>query len=235
MTSEQVAEQLAPAELKELDVTNKWSMVNGQWSINDNGHKTGIDGNTLYLNFKDASSIKAGTPYIIRWASGTNVTGPVFNGVTVSSGSADGVKSADGTVTFQGTYSPTLLVKDDPANLFLGDGNKLYWPNVDGFYVNAFRAYFILSDDTSEPGVIRQFVLNFGEESTAISEIVNSKSVNSKSVNSKSVNSKSVNSNCYDLQGRRVASAEANASLFTLPSSLKPGLYILNGRKFIIR
>ena len=32
-----------------------------------NGYKTGLDGNTLYLNFKDAKSIEAGKPYIVKW------------------------------------------------------------------------------------------------------------------------------------------------------------------------
>ncbi|MBR4842326.1 MAG: hypothetical protein IK006_04450, partial [Bacteroidaceae bacterium] len=34
-----------------------------------NGHKTGLDGSTLYLNFKDATSIVAGWPYIVKRAS----------------------------------------------------------------------------------------------------------------------------------------------------------------------
>ncbi len=39
----------------------------------------------------------------------------------------------------------------------------------------------------------------------------------------------------YDLQGRRIGSAEANSSLFTLHSSLKKGIYIINGKKIVIR
>ena len=38
----------------------------------------------------------------------------------------------------------------------------------------------------------------------------------------------------YDLQGRRV-SAEANSSLFTLHSSLKKGLYIRGGKKYLVK
>ena len=38
----------------------------------------------------------------------------------------------------------------------------------------------------------------------------------------------------YDLQGRRVK-AEANSSLFTLHSSLKKGVYIVNGKKVIVK
>ena len=39
----------------------------------------------------------------------------------------------------------------------------------------------------------------------------------------------------YDLQGRKIAKAEANSSLFTLPSSLNKGLYIVNGKKVVIK
>lgn len=36
-------------------------------SRENNGHKTGFDNGTLYLNFKDATSIKAGLPYIVGY------------------------------------------------------------------------------------------------------------------------------------------------------------------------
>ena len=39
----------------------------------------------------------------------------------------------------------------------------------------------------------------------------------------------------YDLQGRRVDNAEANSSLFTLHSSLKKGVYIVDGKKTVVR
>ena len=39
----------------------------------------------------------------------------------------------------------------------------------------------------------------------------------------------------YDLQGRRIGSAEANSSLFTLHSSLKKGINIIGGKKIVIK
>jgi len=39
----------------------------------------------------------------------------------------------------------------------------------------------------------------------------------------------------YDLQGRRVGSAEANAPNSTLNSKLKKGVYIVNGRKVVVK
>ena len=71
--------------------------------------------------------------------------------------------------------------------------------------MNAFRAYFHLSD----PNAARSFVLNFGDETTGISEIVNSKSSNGKYFTVGGT----------ELQGK--------------PS--QRGIYIQNGRKVVIK
>ena len=47
---------LAKAVIKELDTETAYD-----------GHKTGFEDGTLYLNFKDAESIVAGQPYIVKW------------------------------------------------------------------------------------------------------------------------------------------------------------------------
>jgi len=195
MTEEQVSAQLAPAALMELDTEGTYG-----------GHKTGLEGTTLYLYFKNANTITAGRPYIIKWAEGgTDITNPVFNAVTISSANCAGIPSADGTVTFQGTYAPAPLAKDDPSNLYLGASNMLYWPAGDNFKVNPFRAYFKLSDGTNAS----RFVLNFDNgESTTVDGL------------QFTVDS---GETLYDLQGRRV-----NASP-------KKGIYIKQGRKVIIK
>jgi hypothetical protein len=196
MTEEQVSAQLAPAALMELDTEGTYG-----------GHKTGLEGTTLYLYFKNANTITAGRPYIIKWTEGgTDVTNPVFNAVTISSANCAGIPSADGTVTFQGTYAPAPLAKDDPSNLYLGASNMLYWPEGDNFKVNAFRAYFKLSDGTNAS----RFVLNFdnGESTTSVDGL------------QFTVDS---GETLYDLQGRRV-----NASP-------KKGIYIKQGQKIIVK
>ena len=154
MTAEQVTAQLAPTALMELDTDGTYD-----------GHKTGLDGTKLYLNFKNASDIRAGVPYIIKWDSGTNLANPVFRGVTMTSGIPAGITSQDNAVTFQGTYAPATLTAA-PTNLYLAADNGLYYPKADGFKVNAFRAYFQVPSNSSA----RQFVLNFGDgETTGIS------------------------------------------------------------------
>ena len=192
MTAAQVTAQLNPTELKELDVAGNYA------------HATGLESSTLYLNFKDATTITAGKPYIIRWSSGENLVNPTFTGVVMGNGSAPtGISSTDGTVTFQGLYAPVHLPKDDKTNLYLSDDNTLNWPNVDGYYVNAFRAYFHLNDADNT----REFVLNFDDDTTTgISEerrVKNEESV-------------------YNLSGQRVEKPK------------KGGLYIVGGKKLII-
>ena len=86
---------------------------------------------------------------------------PKFEGVTVKN-----VKNSvmTGDVEFIGTYAPTALAKDDVTNLYLGSNNTLYYPNVDGFKVNAFRAYFKVSDSLGAMGF--NIIADFGDGST---------------------------------------------------------------------
>ena len=163
MTAEQVTAQLAPGALMELDAT---STVNG--------HVTGIEDGTLYLNFKDASAITAGVPYIIKWAAGgANITNPTFSSVTIANSATAGYvvgTGADGNVTFLGCYDPVLLTANDQSVLYLSSGNTLYYPSTDKT-IGAFRAYFQLDDAVAYNAPIRHIVLNFGdEESTDIKD-----------------------------------------------------------------
>lgn len=158
MTADQVTAQLAPSALKELDT-----------EAGSYDHITGIDGNTLYLNFKDATAITAGTPYLIKWASGDDIVNPRFTSVTFTSENPTEVESSDDAVTFLGTYSPAALAKDDKTNRYLASDNTLYWPNVDNFKVNAFRAYFKLNETAVTNA--RKIVLRFGDNITDIEEV----------------------------------------------------------------
>ena len=174
-------------------------------------HITGLDGTTLYLNFKTAESIVAGKPYIIKWASGDPFT-PVFNNVTLVAGSPAEVKSeesTDGSVSFIGTYGPVGLTKDNQNNLFLGADNTLYWPSVDNYTVNAFRAYFLVN----APATARQFILNFGDDTTT--------GIDGASLNNKE---QRIKNQYFDLSGRKLDGR---------PS--RPGIYMRNGQKVIIK
>jgi hypothetical protein len=128
----------------------------------DDGKQTGIDGTMLYLYFKDATSIVAGRPYIVKWdedTENTELKEPIFWDVTVSN--AENVVSFPGGA-FKGTYSPVTLAADDRSVLYVGTGTTLRWPTEDRT-IGACRAYFELN----EAGLAaREFVLNFDGEKT---------------------------------------------------------------------
>jgi hypothetical protein len=118
-------------------------MEDGQWiTDNDNGTcQTGLDGTTLYLYFKPATSIVAGRPYIVKWETTDEpIENPIFQDVRIYNIGPWAVTSQDDKVQFKGIYDPTLLSNDDGSNLCLGDENQLYWPSADEA-LNAFRAY----------------------------------------------------------------------------------------------
>ena len=127
MTAEQVSAQLDPSALMTLSSS---SFSNGE----------------LTLNFTDATTIEAGKPYIIKWASGANIENPEFSGVTISSAMSNAeTLYAD----FIGIYSPIVWDTENNSILFLGEANTLYFPQPLGDtkpYLNACRAYFQLNN-----------------------------------------------------------------------------------------
>ena len=171
---------------------------------------TTFEGETLTLNFTDAESVEAGKPYLVKVAA--DVTNPVFDGAVVS-------KEPTPTVTTYADFIPTLgkttidgVAADDV--LFVAAGNTLKNPGTIPTDMKGFRAYFLLKNVPTEA---RGFALNLGDESTGISEIENGKL--------------KIENGVYDLQGRRMES-----SMFNVQSSmLKKGVYIVDGKKVIIK
>jgi hypothetical protein len=126
------------------------------------GHVTGLDpiAITYHLNFKPATGIKAGRPYIVRQNTGSatgTLTNPVFYGVTIKNVAPTTITSADGAVTFKGSYSPVALGANDHTKLFLGAANELHHPNAN-MTVGSFHASFQMAisskgDVNSDGGV----------------------------------------------------------------------------------
>ena len=180
------------------------------------------DNGTLYLYFKDATEIKAGKPYIVKPTS--NLTSPRFNNVTITTSTAS-TESAEVGVSFVGTFDPAPLVVGSSLNLYLGGGDKLYYPyGVSSFNVRPFRAYFLV--DPSESGaldpdeyLVRGICMNLDDEASSIREVVNGQWPIENAV--------------YDLNGRKVYSQASN--LKSQISNLKKGLYIKTGRKYIVK
>lgn len=202
MTSDQVTAQLAPAALKELDVEGTY----------DTNQRTGYDAETriLYLYFKDATSIEAGKPYIVKWDSGSDISDPVFRGVTINADDPTDVTSKDGQLSFHGIYAPEILTKNAQSQLYFGSDNKLYYPAADNLQVNAFRAYFQLGQ-TVQAVKMRDIILDYGDE-----VVTGITSVEGKS--------QAVDEGWYTLQGVRLGS--------------KPtlrGVYLRKGHKVVVK
>ena len=172
---------------------------------------TTFEGKTLTLNFTDAESVEAGKPYLVKVAA--DVTNPVFDGVTVSSAATTKETTA---VDFVPTLGATTITADAQSILFLSAGNKLYKPAAaDSQQMKGFRAYFQLK---GEAAAARTFRMDFGDgEVQGISEIEDGKL--------------KMGNGGYDLQGRRMESSILNSQ----SSTLKKGVYIVNGKKTVIK
>ena len=171
---------------------------------------SGVEGSTLTLNFtaeNEVTELVAGTPYLIKWVSGENITNPMFSDVTIKNAPTE-VPFTGG--KFVGIYSPVCWTEENKSILYLGAENKLYWPQPAGNPVslNAFRAYFQLADGQQASA----FELNFdGEgETTKIERPTPGPSLNG--------------GEWYDLSGRKLNSK---------PTA--KGIYIRNGVKVVIK
>ena len=164
----------------------------------------------LTLTFGAAvNAITAGIPYIVKWATtADNLTNPTFEDVTISSTtpSVTSFGTGNSQVQFIGTYGPETLVKDDPTNRYLGSGNKLYYPTVEGFKVNAFRTYFKLGALAASAPMVNLVI----DETTSISDATRQ--------------NHQTNSAWYTLDGRQ---------LTTKP--MTKGVYIHNGKKEVVK
>ena len=101
-------------------------------------------------------------------------------------------------------------------NLYLGSGNNIYYPTLEGYTVKSCRAYFQLKNGLTASELangVKAFRLNFGDETTNIEEIVNSKSSNSKFLGA-----------WYDMSGRQLQDKPTQR-----------GVYVNNGRKIVIK
>ena len=175
---------------------------------------SGLEGLTLTLNFTAANAVTglvAGKPYLIKWASGENIVNPKFTGVTIKSTTPENVASTDDKVTFKGIYSPISWETENKSVLYLGAANTLYWPKPNGNPVNlnAFRAYFELADGVTASAI----ELNFDDETTSLNEELRMKNEEFAPAAA-----------WYTLDGRKL-NAKPTAK----------GLYIVNGRKVVVK
>ena len=174
--------------------------------INELSQSTVDEEGTLTLNFKEATAIKAGKPYIVKWESEADpIKNPVFTGVRLST-SEPGF--TEGYYMFDGCFNPTEISGQN--YLYLGAENTLYYPES-SVEIGPFRAYFIAREASAG---IKSIVLNFVDDN----EETSIKTISETSDHSK------FSDTYFTLDGR---------CLTTQPTSA--GLYIVNGKKVVIK
>ena len=157
------------------------------------------------------TGITAGTPYIVKWASGSHIQNPKFEKVTINY--TYNTVETD-VVNLIGIYSPyNIREEGDRTVLYLGDDNKLYYPNGE-MTINSCRVFFQLTNglvcgnpSQGESG-INNFVLNFGDDATGIKTVSQDGSHGPDA--------------WYTIDGKK---------LNGMPTS--KGIYIYNGRKVV--
>ena len=110
-------------------------------------YKTRLDDDgTLNLSFTEVSSIEAGTPYLVRWATaGDPIDNPMFNGVFITATEPGSVKSHDTKVSFEGTYdalattSGLLTAGRTDDNGALRAALRIAEPTRDGYTFNGWN------------------------------------------------------------------------------------------------
>ena len=177
-----------------------------------------------YIHIKRVSYIKQGAGVLIHNMKNTSAYAdlPVYDGEITGDDATNYTKNLLKGVTTATTIGKT---DGDKTNLVLKDG--AFHPTSGGT-IGANKAY--LQVPTTALAAREMLNISFDEETTEIKTTDFTDYTDSGAI--------------YDLQGRCVGSAEANSlpesvalhsSLFTLHSSLKKGLYIYNGKKYVIR
>ena len=159
------------------------------------------------LVFKEATTIKAGKPYLIKWAKTPNEVCDfvnTFEGVTLVA-TATPVKVNDA-ITFTGFYNKATADKLGASVAAIGAGNKLF--KVTSGEMKGFRAAFVLNPATPAAGI--KVVID--GTTTGIEDLV--------------VDGVKANGRVYNLNGQYVGNSL---------NGLQPGIYIQNGKKVVVK
>lgn len=195
----------------EIKTTFKGALFNEfkSVSINDQG--------VAQLKFRKVTETQAGVPYMVLPRK--TVENPVFTNKTITETPQTIKKTctaSDGkTLVYQfvGVYNPTLVSDVNNIRFVGGDkGTELLMPIGEGT-IKGLRAYFLFPN--SSEGIITQAKLNIDDDSTT--------GINSVNV----INANHSNeTNIYTLSGQQVSKNQ---------KTLKPGIYLKNGKKIMVR
>lgn len=162
------------------------------------------------MNFTPVTEMVANHPYIVK-ATETfdtkNIAGVTLNAI-VNDENSVGFKNAEGSFSAHYVGSPSIYTFASVAGdqLFLGKDGKLYRPNAEGAKLKGMRAYFEVDDYTGTEAKV-----NIGGGLSSIDKLMNGEAMTGK---------------VYNLNGQYVGN--------TL-DGLAKGLYIMNGKKYVVK
>ena len=188
---------------------------------------TEFSNGTLTLNFTDENEVtelEAGTPYIIRWEKANdyvdddahNIVSPTFTNVTIVKGMHPVETDY---VNFVGTYDYQSFTEDNRSILFVGEKNKLYWPQT-GAHLGACRAYFQLNGITAAD--VSGARMSFDEGNDEVTSLPQPLQKEGSQADA-----------WYTLDGRKVANGQKPSQRHTLTERIAKGLYIHHGKKVV--
>ncbi len=157
------------------------------------------------FKFTTKTTISKGTPFLIKPTN--NVSDPIILATLTETTATKKGDKARG-YYFRGTYSPVDFTADDKTKWFMNGSGELSTASVDG-KIGGFRAYFELPSSASA----RPMAIFDDGETTDISELL-------------APQEQIANSVIYNLNGQRLSPSTAG---------LHKGLYIVNGKKVIIK
>lgn len=176
---------------------------------------TNSEPNTIELNTQgDNKGIKANEPVLIKLGSDNSADNYSFNTKTIISSPNPQINGANG-INFIGTYAKSYTVKD--GEYFIS-GDKL-WSSNGNTTLAGTRAYFTVPSSDSSSSAKPKLLIVDGE-TTGIS-----------AVRSEEKGVRNYNSGVYTLCGQKVADSLNDSRM----ANLKQGIYIVNGKKVIIK
>ena len=175
--------------------------------ISTNGTTNGIE-----LNFKSVTATEAGKPYLMKPVQDISMEDMTFEKkvIEVTAPVAVTHKSADGKeFTFTGIFDPTAIIGPQYRILSGANGTELRIPGSGT--MAGFRSYFVMPTDLTSEQTSTTKVCMGPSEATAISQIRTDAGTHGK---------------VYNMYGQFVSKD---------PTRLAPGLYIIDGKKTIIK
>ena len=158
------------------------------------------------MNFEKVATITAGQPYIVQATKASTEISLDKVEMKFEPGSNVKQNSDELSMSFNGIVSPYTFKKNDGTELFLDKNGNLRYPSTVGSQMKGMRAYFEVLD-----GIGNEAKVNIGGGLSSIDKLMNGEAMAGK---------------VYNLNGQYVGN--------TL-DGLAKGLYIMNGKKYVVK